>query len=514
MIKRVQDLLDHAAADRDRVGWLAGDRAVRFADMDALSDRIAVGLLKRGVHRGDRVAINIPNTPEWAAVYFALAKIGAILVGLSVRYRETELAHILGDSGARLVITVPSRDGADFMAMLARLRDRLPALETVVTLDDSGECTLGQLDATPVDAQLLAEAEAMVRPDDPVMIIYTSGTTGTPKGAVLTHQGQLGAATAQAQHMQIDDSDILPLAVPLNHVGGITCCLLAALTVGARVVLLETFTAAKVLELLRSGSLTVWVGVPTMHTLLLNHPQFGAVDTSAVRLVVSGGANAEPVLVHRLISAFPNATVMNLYGLSEVSGAAIMTPWRSDTDTTALSIGEPLRGVEVRIADARGAEVAVGETGELHLRTPSMMAGYHAMPSETTDVIDSDGWLRTSDLACVDSRGSVFMRGRVAEMFVQGGFNIYPIEVENILTAHPDVVMAAGIGVPDPVLGEIGRYYVTLAPNARIDGSDLREFCAARIADYKVPKQIVIREQLPMTPSGKVHKHRLRSIES
>jgi fatty-acyl-CoA synthase len=511
---RIHDLLHHVAAtSADRVGWQAGDREVRFTDMDAWSDRIAVGLLQMGIRRGDRVAINSPNTPEWVAVYFALAKIGAILVGLSVRYRDTELAHILGDSEARLVITVPSHDGVDFLAMLARLRDRLPALETVVTLDDSGECTLQQLAATPIDGELLAAAEAMVCPNDPIMIIYTSGTTGKPKGAVLTHQSQLAAATAQAQHMRLDDSDVLPLAVPLNHVGGITCCVLTALSTSTRVVLLETFTAQQVLELLRSGCLTLWVGVPTMHTLLLNHPQFPTIDTSAVRLVVTGGANAEPALLERLNTAFPNASVMNLYGLSEVSGAVIMTPWHSDADTTAHSIGQPLPGVEARITDTHGREVPIGETGELQLRTASRMAGYHNMSSETAKAIDSEGWLHTSDLARIDSQGSIFMRGRVAEMFVQGGFNIYPIEIENILTTHPEVVMAAGIGVPDPVLGEIGRYYVTLTPDAHITENNLKTFCASKIADYKVPKHIVIRDELPMTPSGKVHKNGLRNIE-
>ncbi|MEU6185416.1 AMP-binding protein [Nocardia sp. NPDC047038] len=216
-------------------------------------------------------------------------------------------------------------------------------------------------------------------------------------------------------------------------------------------------------------------------------------------------------MLERLTSFFPNATVMNLYGLSESSGAVVMTPWGSDTESTVRAIGRPLPNVQIKIADADGTEVAIGETGELLLRTPSVMAGYHGMPAETADVIGSDGWLRTGDIAWIDNDGLITLHGRAKDMFVQGGYNIYPIEVENILAEHPQVLMAAGIGVPDPVLGEIGRYYVVLTPDAQLAEGDLERFCADRIADYKVPKEIIIRPNLPLTPSGKVHKAILRN---
>jgi fatty-acyl-CoA synthase len=187
-----------------------------------------------------------------------------------------------------------------------------------------------------------------------------------------------------------------------------------------------------------------------------------------------------------------------------------MTPWGADREATVRAIGRPLPTVQFKMVDADGVEVAVGETGELLLRTPSVMAGYHNMPAETADTIDSDGWLRTGDIAWTDNNGLITLHGRAKDMFVQGGYNIYPIEVENILAEHPQVLMAAGIGVPDPVLGEIGRYYVVLTPNARLDEVDLERFCSDRIADYKVPKEIIIRSNLPLTPSGKVHKATLR----
>ncbi|MER6896694.1 AMP-binding protein, partial [Amycolatopsis sp. NPDC000740] len=455
--------------------------------------------LRRGVRRGDRIAVNGRTTPEWLAVYFAAAKIGAAVVGLSPRYRETEFAHILNDSGARLVVTEPSAGEVDFLALLGKLE--LPGVSFV---------TFAELGSAEPD-EALAAASAAVEEDDPVMIIYTSGTTGRPKGATLTHRGQLASAAAEADHLQLSPADVLPVAVPLNHVSGITCCVLSALVAGSRTVLLPSFDAGAAADLFRTAGLTMWVGVPTMHTLLLNHERFAGVDTSAIRVVVTGGANAEPALLQRLTAAFPKATVMNLYGLSEVSGAVVMTPWGASTEATESSIGVPFPGVEAKIASPSGEALPMGETGELLFRTPSIMAGYHNLPTETAAAVDADGWLHTGDMARADEDGYLTLHGRAKDMFVQGGFNIYPIEVENVLAAHPGVLMAAGVGVPDPVLGEIGRYYVVPAQDSAVTEAELKEFCAGKVADYKVPRQIVLRPSLPLTPSGKVQKAALRT---
>ncbi|WP_409463389.1 class I adenylate-forming enzyme family protein [Amycolatopsis sp. GA6-003] len=491
---RIHDLLRSAPADA--VGWTAGSRDLRFGEMDAWSDRIAADFLRRGVRRGDRIAVNGRTTPEWLAVYFAAAKTGAVVVGLSPRYRETEFAHILNDSGARLVVTEPSVGDVDFLALLGNL--------------GAPVATFAELGVAEPDETLDAAAAA-VEADDPVMIIYTSGTTGRPKGATLTHRGQLASAAAEADHLQLNPADVLPVAVPLNHVSGITCCILSALVARSRTVLLPSFDAGAAAELFRTAGLTLWVGVPTMHTLLLNHERFAGVDTAAIRVVVTGGANAEPALLQRLTAAFPNAVVMNLYGLSEVSGAVVMTPWGASTEATERSIGVPFPDVEAKIATPSGEALPVGETGELLLRTPSIMAGYHNLPAETAAAIDADGWLHTGDMARADEHGYLTLHGRAKDMFVQGGFNIYPVEVENVLAAHPGVLLAAGIGVPDPVLGEIGRYYVVPAPDSAVTEAELKQFCAAKVADYKVPRQIVLRDSLPLTPAGKVRKAALRT---
>lgn len=494
---RIHDLLRTAPADA--VGWTAGSRDLRFAEMDDWSDRIAADFLARGVRRGDRIAVNGRTTPEWLAVYFAAAKIGAAVVGLSPRYRETEFAHILNDSGACLVVTEPSAGDVDFLALLGNLG--LSGV-SVVTFAELGS-------AEPDEA--LSVASAAVEADDPVMLIYTSGTTGRPKGATLTHRGQLASAAAEADHLQLSPADVLPVAVPLNHVSGITCCILSALVARSRSVLLPSFDAGATADLFRTAGLTMWVGVPTMHTLLLNHERFAGVDTSAIRVVVTGGANAEPALLQRLTAAFPKATVMNLYGLSEVSGAVVMTPWGASTEATERSIGVPFPSVEAKIASPSGEALPIGETGELLFRTPSIMAGYHNLPAETAAAVDADGWLHIGDMARADQDGYLTLHGRAKDMFVQGGFNIYPVEVENVLAAHPGVLLAAGVGIPDPVLGEIGRYYVVPAQDSAVTEAELKEYCAGKVADYKVPRQILLRDSLPLTPSGKVRKAALRA---
>lgn len=508
----IAGILGQAAGETpERVGWISGDREIGFAEMDAWADRFADWLLARGVRRGDRIAVNSPNSPDWLAVYFAAARVGAVLVGLSPRYGRAEFVHMLRDSGARLLITVAEVDGTDFGAVFAELRAELPALAEVASFGADGVPTLDS--HASLDGARLAAAEAEVTDADPVMIIYTSGTTGDPKGAVLTQEGQLAAAEAQARHTRLGPEDVLPVAVPLNHVSGITCGVLACLFARARAVLLARFDPAEVLGLFETAGLTVWVGVPTMHTLLLRRPEFAGLDTSGVRMVITGGSNAEPALVERLTEAFPNAVVLNLYGLSEVAGAVIMTPWEAEPETTVHAIGEPLPGVRCRIVDSEGTEFPDGQTGELWVRTDSVMAGYHARPEATAEVLAGDGWLRTGDLALRDERGAIVLRGRAKDMFVQGGFNIYPVEVENLLTEHPEVIMAAGVGVPDPVLGEIGRYYVTTTEDSGLTEESLRDYCAERIADYKVPKQIVFRTELPLTSSGKIRKAALRETE-
>ncbi len=491
--------------------FVDGTRSWSFSQMDESVDRVACGLLALGLQRGDRIGVLGLNQIGWLQLFLAAARIGVCVVALSVRYRDHELLGMLGDSGAKALFTVRNADGVDFVEMVRGVRDRLDQLVHVGTFeaDSEGALTLAALERTPVDVRRLAQASAAVGADDAAMVIFTSGTTGRPKGALLTHGSMLAAARAEAEHLNVVPGDHVKVAMPLNHVGGITCCILTMLLGGASSELVPAFKAEAVLQMMAARPPTVIVGVPTMLTLLLMHREKVSVDLSGVRLVITGGSNADGELLSRLMAAMPRAAVMNLYGLSESSGALVMTPWNADRAAVLSSIGRPLPGVETRVVDSSGVEVPGGEVGELWFRGLGVVKGY--LGGEATEgSFGPDGWLRTGDMGCIDESGYIHLRGRKKDMFIQGGFNVYPAEVENFIASHPAVLMVAGIGVPDPVMGEIGRYHVVLRPGAALTAEELCAYCAQHLADYKVPRQVVFLDQLPLTPTGKVHKAALR----
>ena len=481
----------------------------RWSALDAASDQLACGLMGLKLQRGDRIGIIGLNQVEWLLLFYAAAKIGVAVVGLSVRYRDTELEAMLGDSQAKVVFSLQAHEGFDFIAMLQRLGPRLPALRHVIAIDGTGLNSLSALAATPLEAGRLSATRRRVLADDVAMEIYTSGTTGRPKGAGLTHRSLLTSATAQARHTRVCASDVLHVANPLNHVGGITCGVLTHLVGGGTVVLVAEFKADRMIGLMQQHRPTLLAGVPTVLTLLLMHARIDAVDLSGVRLVFSGGSNVDAALLQRLAERLPQATLMNLYGLTETSGAIVMTPWnRTDADLMG-TLGAPLEGAQLKVAGPQGEALAPGTVGELWFRGAGVVPGY--IGAAAGQGFSPDGWLQTGDLGTVDNRGVITLKGRQKDMYIQGGFNVYPAEVEALIHRHPGVVMAAGIGVPDPLLGEVGRVYVVPKPGSALCEGDIRNWCAEHLADYKVPRQVVLRDALPMTPAGKIHKAALRA---
>jgi fatty-acyl-CoA synthase len=504
--------LRHAAeVHQSAVAYIdRGDR-YSFQQVDTTTDHIASGLLELGLSRGDRLAIVGLNQIEWLQLFYAAARIGVAVVAMSVRHRDTEFQTMLGDSGVRAIATLRQFDGFDFVNLIDKLRSNLPNLQHIIGFDGAGPGVVdwATLANTPVDHEKLKAAQSTVNADDLAMVIYTSGTTGRPKGAALTHRTMLATASSQAAHINAASTDMLQLAMPFNHVGGITCGVLTMLLGGGTCELVPAFKAETVLTMMAKNPPTIVIGVPTMLTLLLMSLETVPVNLGSVRLVITGGSNADSTLLTKLRDKLPKAAVMNLYGLSESSGALVMTPWDASSQELIESIGRPLPGAQMRIVDSDDKDVAPDTVGELLFRGLGVVASYvgGAVPAES---FASGGWLRTGDLAYADSRGLVHLRGRKKEMYIQGGFNIYPVEVEGFIAKHPKVMMVAGIGVPDPVLGEIGRYYVVPKPGSDLTEQEIREHCSQHLADYKVPRQIVIRTNLPMTPTGKIQKAALR----
>lgn len=512
--KLIWQALDQAAGRYgSKAAYIYQDREITYRELSDASDRVACALLNMDFEKGDRIGIIGLNQPEWLYAYFAAARIGAAVVGLNVRYRESEIEYIVNQSQARAIITLPSLGDMNYAAFFKAFREKIPSVRDYIFLGGGGfegSHDFSNLLETPVDKNLLGRATDAVSAEDLVIIIYTSGTTGRPKGAAISHRSQLASARAQAEHTRVTESDLFPLALPFNHVGGITCGVLTMLLAGGTCVLIPVFNPAEIIEVMKTYRTTIAVGVPTMHSLLLMQEDFKNTDTSSVRLVITGGSNAEPALLEKLYAAYPNATVMNLYGLSESSGAVVLSPWESDFDHTVKSIGKPIDDFEVKTIDEQGRTLSANQTGELCFRGEAIVSGYFRMPGETAAVFDADGWLHTGDMGYIDDDGYIVLMGRKKEMFIQGGFNVYPVEVENLLTRHPKVSMVAGIGVPDPVMGEVGRYYIVPAPGHSPTEEELKDYCRKYLADYKVPRQIVFRKELPLTPVGKIMKSRLK----
>ena len=513
--KTVVSALAHAAASHRKTAYIDQGVVYSWQQVDQMATQLAQRLRALGLRQGDRIGIILPNSIEWVVTYFAAAKMGAVVVGLSVRYRDSELDFMLSDSRVSLVLAPRVFSDFDYERYLGAARTRVPTLRHALFVDAAGamreDSFPALLDAAEraVDAEPGAAANAVPAPDDLLMIIYTSGTTGRPKAAGLTHRSQLASARAQCAHTRLVADDLVQLAMPLNHVGGITCGVLSMLLAGAACELVPAFNPEVVLTMTRQHPPTMLVGVPTMLTLLLMQPTLTEADFSRLRLIIVGGSNVEPALLTRLQTTFPSATIMNLYGLSESSGAIVMTPWQASPKALLQSIGTPLDGAELRVVAPDGRAVASPEIGELWFRGAGVIDAYVGTERDTS-AFDADGWLHTGDLGYVDEQGLVHLMGRQKDMFIQGGFNVYPAEVEGVISAHPGVTMAAGIGVPDPVLGEVGRYYVVPRPDVALTESELQVWCRERLADYKVPRQIVIRQQLPLTPAGKIHKAVLR----
>ena len=512
--------LDIAAKEaHNKTGYIYQGREITFKEMDEISDRVACGLLGLGFKKGDRIGIIGLNQPEWLYTYFAASKIGAVIVGLNVRYRNSELDYILNHSEAGAIVSLTEFGDMDYVKFFDEFRTKIPSVKKFIFLGEvessPDKLSFDSILKTPVDRKKLDEAKGAVRPEDLLMIIYTSGTTGRPKGAAISHKSQLAAAEAEAHHIKLTEGDLFLNPSPLNHVGGITCITLTVLLAMVPQVLVPVFKADEIVKLSAEYQPSIVSGVPTMFQLMLLNENFDSWDSRhKTRLAIAGGSNIEPSLFKQIQEAWPNAFVMSIYGSSETSGAAVMTPWECDTERNIQSVGKPIGKSQYKVIGKNGERLATGETGELCIKGDSVVSGYFNMPDETAEAFDEEGWVHMGDLAYIDQDGYIMLMGRTKEMYIQGGFNVYPAEIENVLAQHPKILMSAGIGVPDPVMGEIGKYYIVPKADCHISEEEVKTYCKKHLADYKVPKQIVFRSELPLTPMGKIMKARLQEYEN
>ncbi|MFB6987239.1 MULTISPECIES: FadD3 family acyl-CoA ligase [unclassified Streptomyces] len=503
--------LIRAAARRygDREAVVEGRTRISYAELGHRVERAAAACMASGVEPGDRVAVWAPNTLDWIVSALGAVTAGAVLVPLNTRFKGTEAAYILERSRAKLLFVTGTFLGTSYVASLRRADVPLPHLERVVVLADSApddyvtwKDFLAAGEAVSPDA--VRARAAAIAPSAPCDIIYTSGTTGRPKGAVITHAQTLRCYAIWSELADLREGDRYLIVNPFFHTFGYKAGIIACLMRGATMVPQPVFNVDTVLANIAAERISVLPGPPTLHQSLLDHSARGAHDLSALRLVVTGAAVVPLRLVERLRTELGIATVLTAYGLSEASGIVTMCRRGDPAETIASTSGRAIPGTEVRVL------AAPGTPGEVLVRGFNVMRGYFEDPGTTATAITSDGWLRTGDIGVLDENGNLRITDRIKDMFIVGGFNAYPAEIEQLLGLHPDVADVAVIGVPDPRLGEVGKAYAVRRPGATLTADDLIAWSRREMANYKVPRAVEFVSELPRNASGKVLKGELR----
>lgn len=500
-------LAKRAGLTPDRVGLVEGlgGPEVTYARWNARVNQTANYLRRLGIERGDRVAIYASNCPEYLDLFWAAGKIGAVLQNLNWRLTVRELEGIVAEGEPELLIY-----GPDWRVQVDELRSSLETVREVVAIDDPGKGELDLAERKRESRELDRLPELTL--DDPWGIYYTGGTTGLPKGAVLTH-GNItwnSVNTIVSWGLQADHSAALQL--PFFHIGGPNIFMVPLVHVGGRTILCREFSLDETFELIgstgRAGGVTHYVGVPTMYQMIQADPRWETTDFSKLELVISGGAPCPLPVMERFWDRGVDFKMG--YGLTEATGNNFWLP-REQIRAKPTSVGMPNFHVGMKVVDEQGAEVAIGEVGELLIRGPHVMAGYWRQPESTAEAI-RDGWLWTGDLAVRDEDGFYTIKGRSKDMFISGGENVYPAEVESVMLAFPGVSEAALVGVPHEKWGEVGRACLVMKAGEGLDEEALLTFLAERLAKYKLPRQIMVVAELPKTVIGKVDKKKLSSL--
>ena len=514
---------------------LLRDAADRFADAEAVVDRsaepqvrlsfrelrdradeMARAIVAAGIQPGDRVAIWAPNCWEWVVAVMGLQEAGAALVPLSTRYKGVEAADILRRSRARLLFTVEGFLGNDYVTMLDDA-GRPDSLERVVLLRDTGAVPAGAeplvaflAGGASVDPAVVDERVAALDGSEMSDLLFTSGTTGHPKGVVQTHARSLRAFLDWSDLVGLRGDDRYLIINPFFHTFGYKAGILACLMTGATMVPLGVFDVDAALDAIEAESISMIPGPPTLYQTLLNHPAFDRDRASSLRLAVTGAAVVPVELVRSMERELGFETVLTAYGLTEACGVVSVCRREDGAETIATTSGRAIPGVEVRIVDDRGAEVPVGESGEVVVRGYNVMEGYFEEPEQTAEAIDADGWLHTGDVGVMDERGYLRITDRTKDMFIVGGFNAYPAEIEQLLLAHPDIAQVAVVGVPDERQGEVGCAFVVPTAGSRPNPQPIVAWARHNMANSKPPNSVHVVAALPLNASGKVLKFELR----
>jgi fatty-acyl-CoA synthase len=480
-----------------------------YRELNSSVDRVASGLLRRGIAKGDRVGIWAPNCAEWVLVQYAAARIGAILVNINPAYRSYELAHVLKQSTARLVFAAKSFKTSDYAAMVEEVRDDCPALAEVVLFDTDAWQSIAE---SEIDSEAIAERALTLGFDDPINIQYTSGTTGFPKGATLSHHNILNNGYFVGNLLGYTHDDRVCVPVPFYHCFGMVMGNLAATSHGATIVIpAPGFDPVATLQAVQQEKCTSLYGVPTMFIAELALPDFSSYDLSSLRTGIMAGSPCPVEVMKRVVAEMNMAEVTIMYGMTETSPVSTMTRREDDLERRVSTVGTVMPHVEVQIIDPESLRtVPTGTPGELCTRGYSVMLGYWDAAEQTQEAIDAAGWMHTGDLATMDEAGYIAIVGRIKDLVIRGGENIYPREIEEFLYSHPSIADVQVVGVPDEKYGEELMAWVKLNVEASLTIEELREFCQGKLAHYKVPRYLHVTDEFPMTVTGKIRKVEMR----
>ena len=503
-----------AFGDRDAVVDVPAGRRWTYAQLDADTDTLARGLIAAGIKAGDRVGIWAPNCAEWVLLQYATAKAGIILVNINPAYRSHELNYALRQSGVRLLVSAESFKTSNYRAMIEEVSVGLPGLERVIYLGSADWDELFVVGRMPIagGGDQLAERRAMLSFDDPINIQYTSGTTGFPKGATLSHHNILNNGYFIGEGCEYTEQDRVCIPVPFYHCFGMVLGNLACTTHGAAIIIPAAgFDPAATLAAVAAERCTSLYGVPTMFIAELALPDFASYDLSSLRTGIMAGSPCPVEVMKRVVSEMHMSEVTICYGMTETSPVSAQTRADDDMERRVATVGRVHPYVEVKIVDPEtGLTVPRGAAGEMCTRGYSVMLGYWDDPEQTSAAIDHARWMHTGDLAVMDEAGYLNIVGRIKDMIIRGGENVYPREIEEFLYSHPAVEDIQVIGVPDAKYGEEICAWVKLRPGQQLTEQELREFCTGQIAHFKIPRYLRITTEFPMTVTGKVQKFKMR----
>jgi len=503
--RNVVELLENTVGKYpDKVGFITEDRRLTFKEFDGTVNRIAAGLSKHGVKKGDHVALLLGIQLEFPLGFFALMKLGAMVVPLNTRFKGEELAYEINDSESSLLIV-----DEEFWPQIVSVRGELKTVEKIFFNGAGaaeGTLPFSLLRDNPEDVFPRAASSE----SEDAAIMYTSGTNGKPKGAVLHQRGIVLTAMLVSDFIQFKPQDKMMCCIPLFHITGLTCLMLPPIFSGVACVYMRQFRTKEFLEIMASEKVTQYMGVVNVVWLMINHPDFEKYDFSSFRIAMFGGSPATEEMVRGIFSKLPHIQISVGYGLTECFAITTSTPFE-DALRKIKAVGQCLPTVHVKIADDEGREVPKGSIGEILLSGAKVFKGYWKKPEATRETI-VDGWVRTGDIGRVDEEGFIYVLDRKKDMINRGGEKIYSLEVENVICDNPKILEVAVVGVPDKVMGEVVKACIALKPGEKATVEEIKTFCAERLADYKVPKFVEFMDSLPRNPAGKVSKPELRNV--